>query len=276
MAFYGGSFTGLPEDYQAELLGAVKPFLDDSTVSSIRLSTRPDYVDNSTARFLKEYGVGTIEIGIQSMDPQVLLASSRGHTGQQAEEAVRLLKAAGFQVGVQLMVGLPGQTTISLMQTAERVVNLEPHFVRIYPTLVIRDSGLDRLYQQGNYKPLSLNKAIASSVRVKNIFDNAGIKVVRMGLQPSENLERKVSAGPYHPAFGELVQSRIFFNSVRSELVKLLPGQRLNISICPADQSAFRGPKNINMERFSTLGLLEKFELVIDPNQQRYVVKTRF
>ncbi len=272
VAFYGGSFTGLSTERQIELLGAVKPYIDDGQVKFIRISTRPDYIDEKRAALLQENSVSVVELGIQSLDQEVLQASARGHTAQQSENAVRLLRQKGFTVGAQLMCGLPGDNTRRLMDTAKRVAALAPDFVRIYPALVIKGSGLERKYHEGAYRPLSLSKAIVLTGRVKVIFDEHDIRVIRMGLQPSLDLEDRVLAGPYHPAFGELVISRALFKKARKVLQQARQEGHRKISVSAADESAFRGPKNVSMKRLEALGLLEGVELVFDRDQERNTV----
>ena len=272
VAFYGGSFTGLPDQRQLELLGAVAPYRQSGRVDSIRLSTRPDYISPGSIAVLKEHGVGCVELGVQSLAPEVLATSARGYTVACVEKAVDLLKSAGFMVGLQLMVGLPGETTVEMIASARRTVALQPDFVRIYPALVLRNTGLHRLYTAGKYRPLSIHEAVARTGRVKSIFEQAEIKVVRVGLQPSAELEEKVAAGPYHPAFGELVSSRLLFNRTRRLLMQLADGDVRQVTIASADISAFRGPGNRNMKRLQTLGLLRKMQLVCDPAQPRQTV----
>jgi histone acetyltransferase (RNA polymerase elongator complex component) len=269
VAFYGGSFTGLPKLYQGELLEAVKPFLADGMVQTVRLSTRPDYVNREIVDFLKNHGVGIVELGVQSMDPEVLKKSGRGHTVEESAEAVGFLKEKSLTVGVQLMCGLPGDTTVKILATAREVIGLAPDFVRIYPTLVIRDSGLAMMYRQGSYKPLSLNKAVAQAGMLRDIFEKQRIRVVRMGLQPSEELQKKVLDGPYHPAFGELVASRRLFKKARQLLAAKQSREVKKLSIAAADESAFRGPGNVNMKRLAELGLLDGVEFVFNHNQSR-------
>ena len=274
VAFYGGSFTGLPGERQKELLSVVKPYIEDGKVSSIRISTRPDYIDENSISLLQEHSVAIVELGIQSLDLSVLEASARGHSVEQSERAIGLLKEKGFTVGAQLMCGLPGDTTRKLMTTTIKVAALEPDFVRIYPALIIKGSGLEKIYRDGNYKPLSLLQAVALTSRMKTIFDEHHIRVVRMGLQPSQELERKVVAGPYHPAFGEQVISRTLFKKARKLLRQTMQNGKKCLSISAADESAFRGPKNINMKRLAALGLLDGIELVLDKDQPRNSVIT--
>jgi histone acetyltransferase (RNA polymerase elongator complex component) len=272
VAFYGGSFTGLPEEWQQELLGAVAPYRESGRVDSIRLSTRPDYIGPGAIDVLKEHGVGCVELGVQSLAPEVLAASERGYAVADVEKAVALIKDAGFTLGLQLMVGLPGETTVRMIRSARCAVALQPDFVRIYPALVLRNTGLHRLYTEGKYRPLSIQEAIARTARIKAIFDQQRIKVVRMGLQPSAELEEKVVTGPYHPAFGEIVASRLLFNRTRSLLMQVKDGGVRQVTIASADLSAFRGLGNRNMKRLQTLGLLQKMKLVCDPDQPRQTV----
>ena len=269
VAFFGGSFTGIPLQKQKELLGSVGPYIADGQVDSIRISTRPDYIDDTIIALLQEYSVSTVELGIQSLDQSVLDANVRGHSVQQSVEAIRLLKQKGLTVGVQLMCGLPGDSTSKLMTTTKYVAGLAPDFVRIYPALVVKGSGLERIYRDGKYMPLSLSKAVALCSRMKTIFDDYNIKVVRMGLQPSEEFAEKVVAGPYHPAFGELVISRSLFKKARKILQEKIHLKEKRLSIAAADESAFRGQNNVNMKRLATLGLLKNFELVFDEHQDR-------
>jgi histone acetyltransferase (RNA polymerase elongator complex component) len=305
VAFFGGSFTCLPQSRQIELLAAVKPFLrpqgmdvpvslapgmdeerpqgmvapvsltpginDDlpAQVDSIRISTRPDCVDPATCSFLWSQGVRIVELGVQSLDDKVLQASRRGHTAEQCRLAVGMLQAAGMEVGVQLLPGLPLETTGSFLRTVREVVALAPSFVRLYPVLVVQHAGLATMYLQGAYRPLSMNRAIALSCRAKEILEAAAIRVVRIGLQPSASLERELVAGPYHPAFGELVAARIWFNRIRPLLAGCPDGRRLTVRVSHRDLSAIVGMKRANMLRFEQLGLIDRLEILTDTNIQR-------
>lgn len=273
VAFYGGSFTGLPLERQEELLDAVSPFMSRGDVQVIRLSTRPDYIDAQRIRLLKNKGVGIVELGVQSLDDKVLAASNRGHKAKHSIEAFRLLRETGFEIGLQLMLGLPAQTTRSLMKTVRQVAALRPDFVRIYPVLVLKGSRLAHLYEVGQYEPLSLGGAVARAARMKKIFDGYGIRVIRIGLQAGTDLESSLVAGPYHPAFGEMVTSRIMFQQTRKLLVNSGKNSRLIVRINAKDQSIFRGVKSCNMKRLSDLGLRERFILLVDPEVPRHSVQ---
>ncbi len=270
VAFYGGSFTALARARQEELLGAVRPFVENGMVDSVRLSTRPDYINAEIADFLRSYQVKTVELGVQSLDNAVLAASSRGHTAGQVVTAFACLRRAGFVVGAQLMIGLPGETTGTALAGARRLAELRPDLVRIYPALVIAGSGLARLYERGKYKPLGLNKAVALCGRLKNIFAGAGIRVVRMGLQPSPGLEKELVAGPYHPAFGELVQARLLFLRIR-RLLSTGKGKN-ELHLAAADESIFRGRGNMNSKRLAALGLLRGITVHFNRDQARDTV----
>lgn len=273
VAFYGGSFTGLDRNFQEKLLGAVKPFIQKGQVHSIRISTRPDYIDSEAPFFLRENRVKTVELGVQSMDPDVLHISQRGHSAAQVESAIGYLREAGdILIGAQLMVGLPGETSKKLITGATQLVSLQPDFVRIYPALVIEGSGLAHLYKQGKYKPLSLKKAVVLAAKMKSIFDQGGIPVIRMGLQPSDSLEDNVLAGPFHPAFGELVKSRLLYKKIRALLNNNKKGEHQKIMCSTADQSIVRGQKNANIKKLSAQGLLDNVELVFDSKVARGAV----
>ena len=272
VAFYGGSFTGLTIERQRELLGAAQPFLASGQVRELRLSTRPDYVTPEIAGFLREHGVGIVELGAQSLDDRVLGASGRGHSVAQVRTAVACLKEAGIRVGLQLMLGLPGDSTATALASGRAAAELGPDMVRLYPCLVISGSPLAELYRQGQYQPLPLSRAVALAGRLWSIFNGYGISVVRMGLQPSASLEETMLAGPYHPAFGELVLSRLFFNQVRAELSARTLRQSHRLCLAKADESIYRGKGNGNVKRLVALGLLEGVETVFSASQPRQSV----
>lgn len=273
VAFYGGSFTGLPIARQVELLEAVQPFLDQGTVQTIRLSTRPDYIDPDRLDLLRRYRVSIVELGAQSCDDRVLRQAGRGHCGADIAAASALIKAANIRLGLQLMLGLPGDTFRSLRATVARIVELRPDFVRLYPVLVLRGSGLDQLYHRGGYKPLSLSRAVLLAAFMKKRFDDQGIEVVRMGLQPSAELESALIAGPYHPAFGELVGARLMLQRTRRALVAVPATERVTLVIAERDLSIFHGQGRANSNRLRQLGLADRFILRTDPLQPRHSLR---
>ena len=220
VAFFGGSFTALPVEMQKAYLAAVRPFIASGQIKDIRLSTRPDCITNEVLACLREYHVTTIELGVQSLDDAVLSRSGRGHTAMDTVTAVSLIKAHDIQIGLQIMPGLPGDSADGFMKTTGGVIRLGPDFVRIYPVLVIKNTPLEELYTSGRYIPLSLDDAVVLCREALERFDLAGIDVIRIGLQPTEELERPgtIIAGPYHPAFRQLVESSILLDRMRSTL----------------------------------------------------------
>jgi histone acetyltransferase (RNA polymerase elongator complex component) len=273
VAFYGGSFTGLPTGRQQELLGAVAPFVEQGTVDLLRLSTRPDYIDSQRIALLTRYHVGVVELGVQSLDNRVLALSRRGHTAEDVQAAVPRLRQAGLEVGLQLMLGLPGQDRASIRRTVEQAVLLQPDFVRLYPVLVVENSVLAGMYARGVYKPLTLDMAVLLAAWMKKQFDRAGIRVVRMGLQPGRDLEQALVAGPYHPAFGELVMSRLMLARTRKLLAGAGSDSPIRLVINDKDQSVFRGMQSVNIKRLQGLGWWKNMTLHTDPSQPRHTVR---
>lgn len=267
-AFYGGSFTALPRSRQEELLLAARPFLDAGQLRSLRLSTRPDCMDAEQAEFLKARRVATVELGAQSMNDEVLATAKRGHDAAATERAAAALRQAGLETGIQLLIGLPGDSRASLRRTVDRITALRPDFVRLYPLLVVQNSGLADLHEQGRYTPLSLAKAVILTAFMKERFERAGIRVIRTGLQAGEELESSLLAGPWHPAFGELVSSRLLLRQTR-RLLAQAETETVRLRVNPRDQSAFRGLKSANVERLRQLGLWQRIVLIHDPQQAR-------
>ncbi len=217
VGFFGGTFTGIPADIQEDYLKTVQPFLDTGEVHGIRLSTRPDYINDEVLTRLKKYRVSTIELGAQSLDNTVLQTSRRGHSVQQVERAAAQIRAAGFDLGLQMMIGLPGDTLGKALATAQKIIDLGASNTRIYPTLVIKETVLHRWYVQGKYKPLSLEEAVAWSKQLLLLFEKSGVRVIRLGLHPSEGLldGSEWVAGPFHPSFRELVLTEIWHDLLK-------------------------------------------------------------
>ena len=218
IAFYGGSFTAIPESMQNMYLEAAKTYLDGGGIRSIHLSTRPDCIDEETLDRLSSYGVRTIELGVQSFDDEVLTLSKRGHDARAAKNACRLIKSYSkngheFRLGIQLMVGLPGDTLVSCIHSAWETVSLKPDLARIYPTVVLDGTELMEMYKSGDYSLLSRDDAIARTKAIYEILHSAGIYIMRVGLKStdiinSENLGA-INSGTYHPAFRQLVEGEI-------------------------------------------------------------------
>lgn len=220
IGFYGGSFTGIEKDRQLELLSTAYEYVISGKVIGVRLSTRPDFINEEILQYLKEYGVGTIELGVQSLDEQVLKESCRGHGVNHVTVSSRLIKEFGFMLGIQTMIGLPGDTREKDLYTAHEVIRLKPHVVRIYPTLVIKGTYLEKMYNEGRYTPLSLEEAVDICAELLELYRQNGINVIRVGLQPTESIREggDMVAGPYHPAFRQLVESRIMLKAIEGEI----------------------------------------------------------
>jgi histone acetyltransferase (RNA polymerase elongator complex component) len=247
VAFYGGSFTAIHGDDQIRYLREARPFLVSGQIDSVRISTRPDALDEETLSLLKEYGVRTVEVGVQSMVDEVLSLARRGHSAGDTVSATLRLKQWGFEVGHQLMIGLPGDTCDRFLRTLDRVIELEPDFLRIHPTLVLKGAPLEDLWREGRYSPLSLEETIDWLKRGLASLEDSSISVARMGLQPTDELERSFLAGPYHPALRQLVDGAIFFDMAAS----LLQSSQRNgqaLFLChPKEISNLRGQKNENI-----------------------------
>jgi histone acetyltransferase (RNA polymerase elongator complex component) len=220
VGFFGGTFTGLPIAVQQSYLEAVQPFIKNKQVDGIRLSTRPDYIDEKILNMLKNYGVQTIELGAQSMDDEVLDKSGRGHTAEDIIRASKLINEHGFRLGLQMMVGLPGDTAGKSVATAKSFVTLNARDVRIYPALVIKDTPLERLYKLGEFSPLDLDRAVEVVAKIYRSFEEAGINIIRTGLHPSDGLlnGEELIVGPFHVSFKELVLTKLW----EEELINLL------------------------------------------------------
>ncbi|MEE8575263.1 MAG: radical SAM protein [Thermodesulfobacteriota bacterium] len=206
VAFYGGSFSGLPQDTQVEYLSAAYEYVEDGRIDGLRISTRPDYINDEVIALLKKYSVGAVELGVQSMFNRVLKLCGRGHTGKDTVRAVRLLKEANLKIGIQIMPGLPGDTEMTIVNTARRVVIVRPNFVRVYPTLVLKDTPLHKMYLDGDYRPWPLEDMVSVCKDIARIFNRASISIIRMGVHPTPELEANIVAGPYHPSFRQLVE----------------------------------------------------------------------
>jgi histone acetyltransferase (RNA polymerase elongator complex component) len=264
LAFYGGSFTCLPWDDQEKLLAQARPYLHNGQIASIRLSTRPDCCDEENLRRLRQWGVMTIELGIQSMDDQVLALARRGHTAADCRRAIDVIKRLGFICGAQLLPGLPGDSWPSFLATVREIIALRPAMARLYPALVLAGTGLADRYAAGMYRPLSLTKTIAWLAKAKQLFDAADIPVIRYGLPPSPELARQVLAGPYHPALGELAAQRIWFLELRKRLRALTSGQSLTVFVSHRDLSALSGQRRGNLLKLEQLGLRRRLHIVAE------------
>jgi len=266
IAFYGGSFTALPAARQHELLAPAARARARGEVAAIRVSTRPDAIDAAAVKRLQDHGVTTVELGVQSLDDNVLAAAGRGHTAADTAAAVATLKAAGFATGFQLMPGLPGEDWPSLIATGRRLLALGPDFIRIYPAVVLAGTPLAAMLAAGAYRPLTLAAAVARAAFLKLAAENRGIAVIRTGLQATAELSGgAVLAGPYHPAFGLLVEA-FLFRVMIGGLLEKFPGPPGPVVLRhhPRDASAVRGLKNANLEAWRSAGLFTACRLLAD------------
>lgn len=252
LAFYGGSFTAIAAARQEELLSAAQPFLADGTIRAIRLSTRPDAVDAAVIERLRRFGVRTVELGAQSMSDRVLLASGRGHTAADTENAARLLKAAGFALILQMMTGLPGSDAETDIGTARRLIALSPDGVRVYPTVIVKNTELEELWRAGRYREHTVADAVSVCAEILPLFEAAGIPVIRLGLNPTEDLSGgEAVGGAYHPALGELVRSELMYRRAASLLRDVPAGADVMLSVQPNRVSMMTGQHRQNIARLT-------------------------
>lgn len=227
VAFFGGSFTAIEKEKQEELLEAVQEYLEAKKVNSIRISTRPDCIDKDILKRMKKYHVKTIELGVQSTNNYILTKCKRGHTFEDTKKASKLIRRYGFILGHQMMVGLPESTKQDEINTARELIKLKPKIVRVYPVLVIKDTELADEYNRGEYIPLTIGQAVERCKEIVDLFNRNKIKVIRIGLQNTEeisdpeNEKSSVIAGPYHPAFRQLVESGMWYDSIVNEIKKV-------------------------------------------------------
>jgi histone acetyltransferase (RNA polymerase elongator complex component) len=246
VAFYGGTFTRLPEAKMQELLEAVAPYLKQEMFHSIRLSTRPDALDGQTLLFLKSFKVKTVELGAQSLDDEVLNLSRRGHSALDTIESVHLLKEHGLRVGIQLMPGLPGDSAEKFLATLDRVVDLHPDMVRLYPTVVIEGTELAQWHRNGLYEPWGLDEALEVCSESVLRLESNGIPVIRIGLMSSPSLRKagQVLAGPWHEAFGHRVRSEVYHRRIESFLPGRGDAKTIRIRVHPKEVPLMRGYEN--------------------------------
>jgi histone acetyltransferase (RNA polymerase elongator complex component) len=247
VAFYGGTFTALPLKTQALLLDQVQEFMALGQVGSIRLSTHPACLEEKSLELLVQKGVETVELGVQSLQPEVLRHSGRDYSPDSVAKGVTQLRRYGFNVGIQLMPGLPGDSLEKTLDTVKKVIRLAPDFVRVYPTLVINHTPLAEMWRSGQYTALTLNEGIEWCKEISKLFYEAHIPIIRMGLHATPELEAQVLAGPYHPAFKALVDSALTFEKIEALITNY--GGELVIYCNPREVSRVRGDKNMNISK---------------------------
>ena len=272
VAFFGGSFTGIDVDKQKELLSVAYEYIKNKKIDSIRISTRPDYINKEILKMLKSYGVKTIELGVQSTNDYILNKSKRGHTFEDVKKASKLIRKNGFILGHQMMVGLPESTRQDEINTAKDLIKLKPKIVRIYPVLVIKGTQLEKDYESGEYTPLTVEQAVETAKDLLVLFNKKKINVIRIGLQNTNEItdpnskKSQVVAGPYHPAFRQLVESRLWYDNIANEIKKVNSNvTHIQIDVNPSDINNAVGHKKINIEKINDT---YNTDLKINPNSK--------
>lgn len=246
LAFYGGSFTAIPQKEQEALLASAHQY--KNFITSIRVSTRPDGIDKERLETLKKYGVKTVELGAQSLDNEVLRMSGRGHLAEDTERAANLVKEYGFNLILQMMTGLPGDTAQRTLETARKIIGLRPDGVRIYPTVIIKDTPLEEMWRHGAYTEHTVADAIEWCAPAVRMFWEANVDIIRIGLNPTEGLsEGTAVAGAYHPALGSLVYSRIYLDAARTVLSKAPRYEKVTLGVLPESVSFMTGNRRENI-----------------------------
>lgn len=274
ISFYGGSFTGIEESKRRMYLETAYEFIKQGLVDELGFSTRPDYISDEILSTLRQYNVTTIELGAQSLVDNILTASSRGHSYDSVKNAVKKIKDHGFSCGIQLMPGLIGETDETIKETTKKTIELKPDLARIYPLLVLKETELQKMYDRGEYIPLSLEKAVEYSEYMLREFISNDIEVMRIGLQGSNeiSLNEEIAAGPFHDSFGELVLSEYILKNVLSQINKYDRIDSVNIFIGKGMLSAAIGYKRMNIKVLNEL-LKTKNIRIIETKENRYYTK---
>lgn len=262
IAFFGGSFTAINRKYMTDLLDCTREFIGKDKFKGIRISTRPDCIDDEILTLLKSYNVTSIELGAQSMDDNVLMNNDRGHTAKDIEDASKLIKSYGFELGLQLMVGLYKSTPELDMLSARKIIELKPDTVRIYPVVILEHTRLGELYKKGEYKPFSLDTAVEICSEMLLEFIAHDIKVIKLGLHASEMVEEQMLGGLYHPAFKELCENKIFYKKISDALMNK---KIRKATVLVADNAISKaiGQNRCNIKQFEKNGI----DVKIKPSQ---------
>ena len=274
IAFFGGSFTAIEKSYMFSLLERAKLYIDEGLFEGIRISTRPDCINEEILILLKKYGVTSIELGCQSMNDEVLLLNGRGHTSDDVVKASELIKEYGFEFGVQMMTGLYGDSDETAIKTAEKLIALSPDTARIYPTVVLEGTRLSELYKAGEYKPQTVEEASELCSRLIPMFEEKGIRIIRLGLHSGGNVEEGFVAGAYHPAFKEICESKIYFQNILKEIRREnIPKGDITLTVNKKCVSALVGQKRSNIEKLKTMGYTCRIEQ--NDTHKKYEVSVR-
>ena len=272
VAFFGGSFTAIDVEKQKELLEAAYEYIEKGRIESIRISTRPDSINKDILKMLKKYKVKTIELGVQSANNYILNISKRGHTFEDVKKASKLIRWHGFVLGHQMMIGLPESTKLDEINTAKALIKLKPKIVRIYPVLVIKDTQLENMQKDGEYTPLTVVQAVERCKEVAQLFNKKKIKIIRIGLQNTdeitdpENKNSEVVAGPYHPAFRQLVESSMWYDAIVSKIKKVnTKVKEVEIRANPEDVNNIIGHKKENILKLKDM---YEVDVIIKPDEE--------
>ncbi|AUN15337.1 radical SAM protein [[Clostridium] sordellii] len=276
VAFFGGSFTAIDIDIQRNLLSVAKEYVDKNIIDDIRMSTRPDCINDEILTMLKEYKVSIIELGVQSLDDKVLIDSVRGHSDKDVFESAKLIKKYGINLGLQMMIGLPSDTEEKCIYTAKKFIDLKPDCVRVYPTLVVKETGLEKLLQENKYNPFSLEESIDIVKKVLVLFYINNVNVIRVGLQATEDIAigKEVLAGPYHPAYRELVESKMYGDYIEYLIKKYNAKKNIDVLVNKKNVSRILGNKKSNVknlkEKYGVL--LKTKESEISINELAFII----
>ena len=272
VAFFGGSFTGIEEEKQEEFLKTAYEFIKAGKIDTIRISTRPDYINKKILKRLKKYKVETIELGVQSANDYILKRANRGHTFEDVKKASKMIRWRGFKLGHQMMVGLPESTRIDEINTAKELIKLKPKMVRIYPVLVIHNTKLEKDYLEGKYKPLTVVQAVETCKEIVPIFREKGIDIIRIGLQNTDEITdpsvkgSEVVAGPYHPAFRQLVEANLWYDDILKRIKEMnTKVKRVKIIINPKDVNNVVGHKRENIQKLKDV---YELDLIIEQDEK--------
>lgn len=260
IAFFGGSFTAIDLSFQEELLKLAYEYIKEGKAQSIRISTRPDYIDKERLKLLRKYGVKVIELGVQSTNDYILKKCKRGHTFEDVKRASKLIRRFGFTLGHQMMIGLPESTRLDELKTAKDLAKLKPKMVRLYPVLVIKNTELENEYKNGEYQPVPLVQAVETCKELYYFFTKKKIAVIRIGLQNTdiisnpENINSEVVAGPYHESFGQLVEDSIWYDNILAKIKKINTKViQIELEVNPEDVNNVIGHKKENLKKFKEI-----------------------
>ncbi len=271
IAFFGGSFTAIPRHYMNELLESAYEFISDGKFKGIRISTRPDYITPEILDILKKYGVTAIELGAQSMVNHVLEANERGHTAEDVINASNLIREYGFELGLQMMIGLYKSNIKAERETMKKIIEIHPDTVRIYPVVILKNTKLGELYQSGEYKTFEFDEVVRLAAMMLRRFDKEKIEVIKCGLHASEFVEKDMIGGFYHPAFRELCEGLIYRYNMEYYVNET--DRNYVFAVNPSCISKAVGQKKSNIIYFNKKGINVK--IIADENIAKYEVELR-